>query len=49
MSVDKMKHVQQLGFAGAAVLGSVWQSPDPIASLQELLSAAESADVTTTT
>jgi thiamine-phosphate pyrophosphorylase len=29
--------VQQVGFAGAAVLGSVWGSPDPVAAFQRLV------------
>jgi thiamine-phosphate pyrophosphorylase len=28
--------VQQAGFVGAAVLGSIWQSPDPVATWQAL-------------
>lgn len=28
--------VQHIGFAGAAVLGALWQSPDPIATLRQL-------------
>jgi thiamine-phosphate pyrophosphorylase len=30
--------MQAAGFAGAAVLGAVWQSPDPVAAFQELQS-----------
>jgi thiamine-phosphate pyrophosphorylase len=32
--------VQQVGFAGAAVLGAVWQSTDPVAAWQQLLQAS---------
>jgi thiamine-phosphate pyrophosphorylase len=35
--------VRQLGFAGAAVLGSIWQSPDPVASFRELAAQASAA------
>ena len=28
--------VQEAGFAGAAVLGTLWQSPDPVAALRQL-------------
>jgi thiamine-phosphate pyrophosphorylase len=35
--------VRQAGFAGAAVLGSIWQSPDPVASFQELAAQASAA------
>ncbi len=34
---------RQLGFAGAAVLGSIWQSPDPVASFRELAAQASAA------
>jgi len=36
-----MALVQQAGFAGAAVLGAVWQSADPVAAWQRVLAAAE--------
>lgn len=32
--------VRQAGFAGAAALGSIWQSPDPVAALRQLQAAA---------
>jgi thiamine-phosphate pyrophosphorylase len=35
--------VRQMGFAGAAVLGSIWQSPDPGASFRELAAQASAA------
>jgi thiamine-phosphate pyrophosphorylase len=34
---------RHLGFAGAAVLGSIWQSPDPAASFRELVAQASAA------
>ncbi len=36
-------HARQLGFAGAAVLGSIWKSPDPVASFRELAAQASAA------
>ena len=35
--------VQQAGFAGAAVLGSIWQSPDPVATWRQLAAQASAA------
>lgn len=35
--------VRQAGFAGAAVLGSIWQRPDPVASFRELAAQASAA------
>jgi len=35
--------VRQMGFTGAAVLGSIWQSPDPVASFRELAAQASAA------
>jgi thiamine-phosphate pyrophosphorylase len=34
----RMETVRQMGFAGAAVLGAVWQSPDPVAAFRALQS-----------
>jgi thiamine-phosphate pyrophosphorylase len=34
---DTIRQVQDAGFDGAAVLGTLWQSPDPVAVVQELL------------
>ena len=36
----RLAAVRQTGFAGAAALGSVWQSPDPLAAFGRLQSAA---------
>lgn len=33
-----ISQVQQAGFAGAAVLGSIWQQPDPVAAFRQLQS-----------
>lgn len=33
-----IRQVQQAGFAGAAVLGGIWQQPDPVATFQLLQS-----------
>lgn len=39
---DNVGLVRQAGFAGAAVLGSIWQSPDPLGAWQQLQAAAGS-------
>jgi len=31
-----VRQVQQAGFAGAAVLGGIWQQPDPVAAFRQL-------------
>ena len=36
IGADKLAAVRELGFAGAAVLGAVWQSPDPVAAFHRL-------------
>ena len=41
VTVANIPQVQQLGFSGAAVLGSVWSSADPVAACAELLTACE--------
>ncbi|UOQ69839.1 thiamine phosphate synthase [Hymenobacter volaticus] len=33
-----IRQVQQAGFAGAAVLGGIWQQPDPLVAFQQLQS-----------
>lgn len=38
VAAAQLPAVQQAGFAGAAVLGTVWQSPDPVAAFRELQS-----------
>jgi len=38
--------VRQAGFAGAAVLGAVWQSADPVAAWQRVVASAAGADLT---
>jgi thiamine-phosphate pyrophosphorylase len=40
IEADKLAAVRQAGFAGAAVLGAVWQSPDPVAAFRELQALA---------
>jgi thiamine-phosphate pyrophosphorylase len=35
--------VQQAGFAGAAVLGGIWQQPDPVAAFRELQTVLSSS------
>ena len=39
IGAQNVQLVQQAGFAGAAVLGSLWQSPDPVAALVQLRAA----------
>ncbi len=36
ITAAQLPTVQQVGFAGAAVLGSIWQSPDPVAAFRAL-------------
>jgi thiamine-phosphate pyrophosphorylase len=36
IEAQNVKQVQQAGFAGAAVLGSIWQSADPVAAWQQV-------------
>ncbi|GAC1375380.1 MAG: thiamine phosphate synthase [Hymenobacter sp.] len=38
VEVHRLEAVRQAGFAGAAVLGAVWQSPDPVAAFRALQS-----------
>jgi thiamine-phosphate pyrophosphorylase len=40
IEADKLVPVRQAGFAGAAVLGALWQSPDPVAAFRELQALA---------
>ncbi|UOR05000.1 thiamine phosphate synthase [Hymenobacter aerilatus] len=37
ITADTIAQVRAAGFAGAAVLGSVWQAADPVAALRQLL------------
>jgi thiamine-phosphate pyrophosphorylase len=39
IAAANVARVREAGFAGAAVLGSIWQSPDPVASFRELQAA----------
>ena len=43
VSAVQLSMVKDLGFAGAAVLGSVWQAADPLEAMHKLLAAAELA------
>ena len=38
IEAHRLATVRQAGFAGAAVLGAVWQSPDPVAAFRSLQS-----------
>ncbi|MBF9141432.1 thiamine phosphate synthase [Hymenobacter properus] len=40
IEAEKLAAVRQAGFAGAAVLGAMWQSPDPVAAFRELQALA---------
>ena len=40
IEADKLAAVREAGFAGAAVLGAVWQSPDPVAAFRQLQALA---------
>jgi thiamine-phosphate pyrophosphorylase len=35
--VDNIRQVQDAGFDGAAVLGTLWQSPDPVETIRQLI------------
>ena len=39
VTAARLPELRQLGFAGAAVLGGVWSSDDPVAALQQLQTA----------
>jgi len=43
VAAANVARARQAGFAGAAVLGSLWQSPDPVASFRELAAQASAA------
>jgi len=38
ITADTISATQEAGFAGAAVLGAVWQAPDPVAAFQAIQS-----------
>lgn len=37
ITADRIAHCQELGFDGVAVMGSIWESEDPIASFEKCL------------
>jgi len=39
ISAERIDRVRELGFDGVAVLGAVWQAPDPVAAYRELQSS----------
>lgn len=43
IAAANVARVRKAGFAGAAVLGSIWQSPDPVANFRELAAQASAA------
>ena len=36
ITADNIGQLPSIGFSGAAVLGSIWQSPDPVAAFHQL-------------
>ncbi|QJD79995.1 thiamine phosphate synthase [Spirosoma rhododendri] len=42
VQIDMIQLVNEAGFDGAAVLGTLWQSPDPVVVVQELLRGVRS-------
>nr|GFB62739.1 hypothetical protein [Tanacetum cinerariifolium] len=40
IEAQNISHVRQAGFAGAAVLGAVWQSTEPVAAWQQITQAS---------
>lgn len=43
IAAANVAQARRAGFAGAAVLGSIWQSPDPVASFRELAAQAQAS------
>ncbi|WP_187270228.1 thiamine phosphate synthase [Pontibacter qinzhouensis] len=43
IDTDNLAAVRELGFAGAAVLGAIWQAADPVKVFQELLWVVKSS------
>ena len=43
ITAESIPKVRQLGFAGAAVLGSVWSSEDPVATCAAMLESCRQA------
>ncbi|GAA4502043.1 thiamine phosphate synthase [Hymenobacter ginsengisoli] len=43
LAAGNVARVREAGFAGAAVLGSIWQSPNPAATWRELVAQASAA------
>ncbi|GAB3828156.1 hypothetical protein GCM10028895_41300 [Pontibacter rugosus] len=37
VTAEKLPLVQEMGFKGAAVLGAVWEQPNPVEAFKELL------------
>lgn len=46
ITVDKLPELHELGFAGVAVIGSVWLAADPMRSFEELKSACDALAAT---
>lgn len=47
MTPDKFAELSKLGFAGAALLGSVWHAASPVSAFKAALQAAEEVAVLT--
>lgn len=45
VEADKFSRIAEYGFDGAAVLGAVWNAPDPVGACAELLQEAEATHV----
>lgn len=45
IEAQNLAMVAEWGFAGAAVLGGVWNAPDPVGALEELLATAKAIHV----
>lgn len=43
IDAQNIGRVRQAGFTGAAVLGSIWQSPDPVAAWRQLAASAQAS------
>ena len=41
IDVDKLDEVKEMGFAGAAILGAIWNEPDPLAKFEFIKKKAD--------
>ncbi|MDB5263675.1 MAG: thiamine monophosphate synthase [Adhaeribacter sp.] len=42
IKAENIKRVHELGFDGAAMMGALWQSPDPVQAFREIMKSLES-------